>query len=64
MEVNLSEYVLNSIENPQEREPELLGVCENCGEEIYEWQSYAYWEDYIFCDVRCAAEWFGVKEVY
>lgn len=61
MEVNLSEYILNS--NVPE-EATLLGKCEFCGEEIYEGQSYAEWEGYLFCDIYCFAKWIGVKEVY
>lgn len=60
MEVNLSEYILNS-DAPEEAK--LLGKCEFCGDEIYEGYSHAEWEDYLFCDLACFAKWIDVKEV-
>lgn len=64
MEVNLSEYILNSIKNPQSVEPEKIGKCAYCRQELFEGYEYAEWEGYLFCDIYCFAKWIGVKEVY
>lgn len=44
-------------------EPELLGWCERCGEEIYEGQQYGTYEDMLFCDETCFHRWIGFEVV-
>lgn len=47
-----------NLPDPQEREPEVLGVCAQCGEQLYSGDEVLrspvglYW-----CDARCLVDW-------
>lgn len=48
---------------PNADDPEIMGICANCGEELR--ADYTYFKDdecNVFCGQECAAKYHGIRE--
>ncbi len=43
-------------------EDKVVGVCIQCGNELFENEDYLYNDDYYFCDKDCVFVFFDIKE--
>lgn len=60
--MNLDRFA-EGLPDSQAKDPELLGHCDNCGEPIYEGDTYVTFDGDIFCSTNCLADALGATIV-
>lgn len=43
--------------------PKLIGICDYCGDDIYDDCDAVESSDYIFCDIKCCFDYYGIRKV-